>query len=395
MGRAVKRHGRNEYRMIECLPFQQDQPGFALPIFAHLDDSRLRVVQEIDELLGTIVGYRLLDDDLSSSGVKAFYGPLARIGGPVVHAFISNNGAINAGTLAELTPVLRAFVLNNPHHPAVTLQIHELTGTEQEKKIARLNMRDLINVKSGARSARSFYEGSVLRTALWDQLLSAAPNNDFARLILASRPRLSAEVDSQGKIKLDLSFLQPADRAKIDEKKIIDKLMKEFETSPDHVGTLLEHISVREDDIQRVSAEEIVARMRSTGRQEERIAILADAILQSRESGIAALIAYNRDRGAVANWALDEFRSKLINGSSVRQSDEHIVADMIPRLFTNEYPLNRGDLLFFLAKHLAKWPAVNIAIRSVLSRTKSFVVNQQRKQIERFLTNPEGSNKQD
>jgi hypothetical protein len=85
----------------------------------------------------------------------------------------------------------------------------------------------------------------------------------------------------------------------------------------------------------------------------------------------------------MAAWAIAELRKTFIDTNW--QSDEPVIAALIPRLFTKQWPMTRGDLLLFLAKHLGKWPQVNSAIREVLERTRSIYVEGSRKEIEDAL----------
>src|SRR4051794_4533634 len=113
MGCAMSALDVGELALIECLPFQEELGGFALPLFAHPTDSELRLVQEVNEYHNTIERFRVLRDSLQSATAVS-NGPRAAIGGSVLHVFLNEDGIPYAGTLRELTPILRTFIQRQP-----------------------------------------------------------------------------------------------------------------------------------------------------------------------------------------------------------------------------------------------------------------------------------------
>ncbi len=150
-------------------------------------------------------------------------------------------------------------------------------------------------------------------------------------------------------------------------------------------SNLFSHLDIKPENIlQNGQVTELLKIINRTGRQEERIAILVDAILRDRETGMLALVQYKEDRAKFATWALHELRSSLLfNQNRSTFFDEEIIANLIPRFFTQSFPLSRGELLLYLARHLAKWPRINRSIRRSLEKTRSMFVDFFRKQIER------------
>jgi hypothetical protein len=380
----LRAEGLQEAKMIGCLPLGQEAIGFAIPIFAHPLDPILLAVQEIDELGGRVRGFRTLEP--TESNFLHVTGPSVRIGDEPHYAFIAAAGSIHLGTLKTLRPKLAQFVGANPARRGLTLQIRELVGTDQEKKIARAEMRTLLLEQQGSAAARSFYEGSVLRSVLWSRLLSVADNNkEMAKRILAARGQLSANVSPEGKIALELAALSQEDLAALDTSKLIESILLEYDPQPNaSVATT----NLRDDDthnfmeVQR-DVEVLLNRMLKTGRQEERIALIISAILRNPSVGKTALLQYETERAKTAEWAIKELRKTFIDTSW--PSDERVVASLIPKLFTQQYPMTRGDLLFFLAKHLGSWPEINRSIRECLAKTHSMYVELRRSEIEEAL----------
>ena len=159
--------------VVECLSFRHGKPGFALPLLAHPERKELRVVQEVDEYTNLIRGFKILSDYTPAAAIK-IDGPLATTGRELIHVFFTEDLIAHVGELADLHEILREFALRCPSQHAVILQIRELIGTDQEKKIARLVMRETVAKSVGANAATAFYEGDVLRSALWLRLLKAA-----------------------------------------------------------------------------------------------------------------------------------------------------------------------------------------------------------------------------
>jgi hypothetical protein len=244
-------------------------------------------------------------------------------------------------------------------------------------------MLELIRTRTGIGSARDFYEGSVLRAALWERVLRMASSAEAAQRIVQVRSKLNATFD-KGKIRLDLTALPPEDRATIDEHKLAADLEAEF--SPVFSDSSLEALPVV-DPIQVGRVADILRRVERTGRQEERLAILLAAILKNRQEGMSALRQHQNERAKFARWAFHEVNAKLRRQAKKdsHSSDEELIAELVPVFFRRQFPLSRGQLLSSLAKHLASWPVVNAAIERTLDRTQSMFVAFYRDEIRRQL----------
>ncbi|WP_316198524.1 hypothetical protein [Bradyrhizobium sp. SZCCHNS2002] len=366
------------YRMLSKMDC-----GFALPVFSHPEHRHNLAIQEIDELTGRIVGFRTLED--ANEQELPLNGPFVELGDEQLYVFVSSSNNVHVGTLVALRPKLKQFSEDNVSKSDIALQIAELVGSPEERKIARIRMQKLFLRSQGAAAARYFYEGSALRSALWSCLISTAASEELARRILALRSHLSADINSDGTIALDLSALSENDQIDINREAVISKMLLEFEPAPSsRPDTILEDDSNTEIGIHTAN---LLHKIKQVKRQEERIAILLSAILDTPLIGKSALLQYQNDNAKFANWALAEIRGLLLN--TEWSSDERLIASLIPRFFTRQYPLSRGDLLVFLAKHLGKWPAVRAEIFKCLSRTNSLFVHLRRQEIEEFLTQHE------
>ncbi len=156
--------------ILSCLPYQHAMPSFALPLLGDVNSGSVRFVQEIDETTGCVEQFRILEnaDHLAPLLELKFPFSAARIGYPPIYVFLDQALQIHIGTLSAIESILRAFLVSNSKHAALKLQISELIGSDQEKRRFRAQIRGLVAKTSGSNAARAFYEGSVLRAALWE-----------------------------------------------------------------------------------------------------------------------------------------------------------------------------------------------------------------------------------
>ena len=189
-------------------------------------------IQEVDEQLDVVSGFRVLDGD-AADAIPICNGRISEVGRPQIYVLVTENNTVHAGTLTELEPILRSFALRSSDHPAIALQIAESIGTIDEKLGARVRMRHVIAEKSGFGVAQAFYQGSVLRKVLWDRLIAAAPDANAARRILLARSRLDGRVGEGGSITVDLSAIDPSDYPNSNAVDIQNEIAAEFTETSD------------------------------------------------------------------------------------------------------------------------------------------------------------------
>jgi hypothetical protein len=175
--------------VIRALPFKKRGPGFALPIFHHPALTTLGAVQEIDEQSDIVRGFRPLEGDLEEA-FQLKDGWFSIIGCPQLYVFVNEYGDVHIGTLPNITGELNDFCRRCPDDIPIVLQIAELIGRTDEKRVARKQMKAIIAQQSGAAAAHSFYFGSVLRKVLWDELIAKATDANAVARILAARSHI-------------------------------------------------------------------------------------------------------------------------------------------------------------------------------------------------------------
>jgi len=393
-----------------CIAFDGEIPGFAIPIFVHAATSSQRLVQEIDELSHRVIAFRSLESD-DASTISIINGPTSSVGGVPIYAFVAYEGQPYVGTLSELKPMLSDFAKRFPNALAIKLQIFELIGTAEEKRSVRLEMRKLIQETTGEIAARQFYEGSTLQCSLWSHLLENAHDEAAARRILASRNRAIARVDAMGRIALDLSALDPNDYSRTSLDSLTRQLEGEFDITPANTSVIpvvdekqstdtdiepqTPHADLTPDELQ--AAYVGLRKIQSASKQEERLAILLGTILENQTVGRHILKLYPSDKAKYAGLVLKDLSEALsihVAGQlplgppyppSISATD---LARIVQRPFSRGMPANRVLLLYFMAKHLAKYPAINKFVREKLDRTRTIFMEPYRSEIDRYLSNP-------
>ncbi|WP_146618716.1 hypothetical protein [Rhodoplanes elegans] len=381
----------DEFFVVGCLPYSRTRIGFALPLFCHPSDRSLRTIQIVDEYTDLISRFDVVDGEIEGE-ICISDRRWCRVGGGALFCFMPETGAPQVGTLAQLESCLRGFARRNKDEVEINLQIFELIGTEQEKKEIRLEMKRRVISRGGIGAGRAFYERSSLLSVLWKMILDAAPNEDAAKRILQTRSRLIANVSSEGDLSLDLSALDPVDRANLDEVELIQRILNEFDfkASRSCEGEIR---SIEGNEFSDNSAQILVLlkEVSKAARQEERLAMLLGALIGDRALAAFVLRSY-KDRGKFANDVLDRlYRSVVQNKATSDEDVEYIVAEMISQMYSQAFPANRGVLIYYLAKYLSKWRIVRSAIGSLIKRRKSVYLSGYVPEIERFISEAENA----
>jgi hypothetical protein len=224
---------------------------------------------------------------------------------------------------------------------------------------------------------------------IWSEFLlinrPAAPNENAARRILHARTQIEAKIGTDGAIELNLAAVDPRDYARTSAAQLAAELQQELGALVPAVVDLQWDELNSSNPIQVGKVSTALKSIKRAGRQEERIALLLDEILNDLNTGTSVLLQYEQDRAKFATHALSKIRELIPRGSVGQTADERTIATLVPAFFAYAFPLNRGRLLYFLAKHLAKYPLVNEAIATTLHQTESMFVDQYRSAILDYL----------
>ena len=151
-----------------------------------------------------------------------------RLGEPQCYAFCAN-GDTWFGDLPEISETLRDFAEIWSGNLSLRLQIFELIGSRTECAKARSELEKSIAHSLGPRASRLFHN-AALRAELWKLLVKSAPNGSEARNILRNRSRLSAWLEADGNVALDLSCLDEGEAGWVNRESLVAALGTCFET---------------------------------------------------------------------------------------------------------------------------------------------------------------------
>jgi hypothetical protein len=120
-------------------------------------------------------------------------------------------------------------------------------------------------------------------------------------------------------------------------------------------------------------------------KQEERLAILFKAILSDHRVGPSMLRKYTFENSKLASETINQMRTEMNEPNfDSRRTHEYIIFS-VRRAITDAYPLRKGEMLLYLAKHLADFPETRNLIQERLNSTKSMFVEPIRAKIQSFL----------
>lgn len=372
---------REQLYIIGVVRYTDDIPSFALPILSNSLGERL-YIQVRHHMTQAVIGFEELSDLSRADLDHETHAPVSA-GDSYVHGFIDRKGQLYLDVAANLKAPL-SVALNDERTPTVTrLTISELIGDFITQSQIRRNLaREFGGMASDAARA---YESSAVRSRLWSILEGAAVDEAAAVKVRNHRSRLIAEVDKNLEIRIDLSVINISALVTISEDEIERRLRSEFS----ELGT-------RRDKLPKVDLSQvrqlhdptplkIIEAVKLSPRAEERIAILLRAILVHPHAGFGALTLYD-EASQFGSQAVGAMRGR-VSESDLEDSDilEMRVAQLVSRLFTDSYPMRRGELLYYLALHLSEFPNVNGAIRAALSRSLAQNVDFLRADIEAIL----------
>lgn len=370
----------SEAIVVACLPYSSEMLGFAQPLLSNSRFPELRLTTEIDEYTQVISGFRAIS--ASEQGIVPVRSHVRAVrGGQQIYAFLSDREMADVGTLDELAPTFRGFIARYPNRTAICLQIAELIGGRQERRATRARMKRDLFERGGAKTARYFHEEALLRYVLWDHLLAGAPNGATAKRILAARSLLKARVNDDGVISVDLSALSPDDVSGIDISSLCEQLRAELE------DVILDEDSVEitrpSESHEKEQAIEGLRRISRSTRQEERLAILIDYLIQNRNTGRKILDQYS-DRAKYATLVAAGLRTALERDEQGRLSGLDLVR-IVQRPFHKGMPGSRAALLFYLIVHLSKYADIRAYLRARLRNSTTYALNPYLAQIEEIF----------
>lgn len=159
----------------------------------------------------------------------------------------------------------------------------------------------------------------------------------------------------------------------------------------------LQHPIYYADD-KTIPAIEVLNQIHHVGRQEERLAILLDLILRNPVEASFLIKIYSKDRAKYANRVLKQIdieitqnrkHDDLFQEERGRRLNAVQLARIVNEPFSRGMPGNRAALLYYMAKHLARYPDINNYLRNKIAKARSVFITPYRREIVDFLDRPE------
>ena len=129
-----------------------------------------------------------------------------------------------------------------------------------------------------------------------------------------------------------------------------------------------------------------IDKIRKAKAKEERLAMLLDSIIQNRSNGVKIIDGYESDKSKYGNAALQELRNAVIREAASEKIDNIALVRALRRPLAHQLADSRANLIYYLAKHLAKYPDIKSYLRKSWARSSSPEYDRFRSQIDKFLT---------
>ena len=296
----------------------------------------------------------------------------------MIYCFIDSIGAVFSGDLHDLKAELQRAMQEVVGRPGLHLQIAELIGSTAQKKDARSQMRRVIRTAGGAAAATAFYDTSTSHAVLWDAILKSTENEEAKKEFLKKRAAVSV-VNIDQRFEVDISAIELKYRSYFDLDQVKAMLDEGLSDIDEQCETQLLFDEEINDSPVKMDTAELTRRIKKTGRQEDRVAILLSAILADEAAKYILFNEYKKDRSQFANWAIERLRAELFLSKDNRLSDvsigssevEKIIVGFLPQMYNKVFYMNRGYFLLALCKHLHQNAPIRSYVKDVIKKSNS------------------------
>ncbi|MCH4893803.1 hypothetical protein GO308_11835 [Sphingomonas sp. SFZ2018-12] len=364
------------YKCIGCIPQSRRQVGFYLPVFTNISLPGV-FIQNTDLVELKISEFLKIEDDLSEL-IDLTGEFTANVGSDQIFVFYDGS-RFNVGTLFEISGAVNKCRASGMA-PALELEWAELYGLADQKRRGRERAASSLS-NSQTSGGRAFLI-SMFLNSLWANITAnrdpSTSRVDLARL----HGQIMFDADpTRDTIFSDAVWIQLKPMLLLDRDQLRERVLREL---PEEVlSDANDPVRGSEPGVNVQSLAEANMRLRRTGRQEERVGIILNELIERPAVG-EFLLSQHHDRGRLAKMVLARVREK-INSIPNSGAKEVFFASLVPLMFTNSFTFNRGELLFYLAKHLWKYKPIANAIRRKMSESQAYNVWQMQSSIERIL----------
>ena len=119
--------------------------------------------------------------------------------------------------------------------------------------------------------------------------------------------------------------------------------------------------------------------------KEQRLCMLLDSIIQNRSSGLKIIEMYGQSNSGYEHLSIGELYRALSLELETKKVDNISLVRAMRRPLSHQLGKSRVQLLYYMAKYLAKYPEINTYIRKSWAKSTSRDFDSYRHEIESFL----------
>ncbi|WP_125901049.1 hypothetical protein [Methylobacterium indicum] len=356
-----------KHNLFGFIPYQGGD-GFCLPVFSLRANPNDYFIQIPDVFTNKVSKYRKLDGIIQSDLIK--FDSENHIDTDSLIFVFRSESKIIISELGDVQSKIVPLMNKYENNPAILQQIAEISGTPQYKKYARAKMRQHLRDTIGESAASFYHEGSVLRSAFWDVLIALAPDWKAANHIIANKLNISAWIED-GKIQIDVKALSDSSYDAVKTASIIQLINDQFD--PCLQNEDFSSVPTLDNDIlsdikevprqERVRLSQLVAQIRKSPRQEERLVLFMKYLIDYPHLNFALSKEYDFDKAKFANQSIKELKKTFGNKDKINNRDLYM-AKFLVKFFSTIFPMQRGALVWYAAMHLGKYRHLNGVILS-------------------------------
>lgn len=377
MSSAAQSDSEGEPVLIGAVGLGDVFPTFVTPCFRY--QTQIDVLVQLPDMSG-LTCERLAAFDVNvDSLLIQFDGRGAGPGKPLIFGFAWSKNEVTFGYANEIVSQVLARTPISGLPVGCALQLADLARDEAERRSIDSKLQAIIGGSLGDK-ARSLYEESSLRAELWDIVAREKP----VALSEWTLHKVLNSIDVKVSVKGICPVLTDEFRAAVGPEfvsKITSHLRLSRRTAPQ--PDLFDDALAPPPQFNGGDVETLLRHVMTRRRQEERISLIIQAMVERPEIGIPALYAFH-DKSAFSNRVAELLKRNIPPGVS-DETVRWIIASLIRNIFSTAFPMSRGLALHDLAYYLGRYPEINVAIRKKLRSTKSKHVEPYRRRIEDYL----------
>ncbi len=350
-------------------------PGFAIPLIQSQAISNVAYVQKVDRGQ-KVIGFEIFDDNVRTVDLDVLQS--VRVGDEELVAFIDPVGKAHVGTQKSLFPIARKWV-SQIQHPLIKMNFALFCGFE---KIAMVAARNAViekekELKDHMRASLWF----VNSVALVELVKTVADQSRYSR---ADEQIFSEDISigiSRGKLTVELPVSLGSAGARAPSR--FSRVARLIEIATGYKLNLIVKDPQRKKNNKEIldAIGPTISKIQKLRRQECRLAFVLKLLLTEPALGKTVLSQYS-DKASFANRGLNIVRNAV---SMTPRVTELEIANILSKIVSTAYPLQKGRLLFDFSEYLSEFKHIAMAIDEITNRSNSVYVEEYRDFIQKNL----------